>query len=75
MIKSLDTSSKRYLSEDYNFCYHAQKIGMKVWLCPWMELKHVGSFIFGGSLRDLAALGAAATADGALLEKFKKRKK
>jgi len=63
--------SKRYLSEDYMFCYNVQKMGGKVWLCPWMHLQHVGTFIFGGSLADLAAIGASATAD---VEKLKKRK-
>jgi len=49
----IDPVSKRYLSEDYNFCYHVQKMGLKVWFCPWMQLQHVGSYIFGGSLADL----------------------
>jgi len=61
----IDPESKRYLSEDYNFCYHAQKAGMKVWFCPWMRLQHVGSYVFGGSLIDLATIGASATADTA----------
>jgi len=59
----IDPVSKRYLSEDYMFCYNVQKMGSKVWLCPWMKLQHVGSYIFGGSLIDLAQIGAAATAD------------
>ena len=64
--------SNRYLSEDYMFCYNAQKIGLKVWLCPWMKLKHAGSYVFGGSLADLARIGATATADPKLLKKNKK---
>lgn len=67
----IDPESKRYLSEDYNFCYHAQKANMKVWFCPWMKLQHVGSYVFGGSLIDLAQVGAAATAD---VSKIKKNK-
>tara|TARA_B110000858_G_scaffold198528_1_gene266275 strand:+ start:8029 stop:8991 length:963 start_codon:yes stop_codon:yes gene_type:complete len=63
--------SNRYLSEDYMFCYNVQRMGMKVWLCPWMELKHVGSYIFGGSLAHLASVGAAATADPSKLGKKK----
>jgi hypothetical protein len=63
--------SNRYLSEDYMFCYNVQKMGMKVWLCPWMQLKHVGSYIFGGSLAHLASVGAAATADVKKLGKKK----
>lgn len=65
------TYSNRYLSEDYMFCYNVQKMGMKVWLCPWMQLKHVGSYIFGGSLAHLASVGAAATADVKKLGKKK----
>lgn len=65
----IDPESKRYLSEDYNFCYHVEKIGMKTWLCPWMQLQHVGTHIFGGSLADLASIGAAATADASRLGK------
>ncbi len=72
MIESEKTASKRYLSEDYMFCYYAQNIGLKVWLCPWMKLQHVGSYVFGGSLADLASIGASATADVGQLKKGKK---
>lgn len=75
MIAAKEKSTKRYLSEDYNFCYHCAKIGLKVWLCPWMRLQHVGSFIFGGSLSDIAQLGVSATADAGVLDKFKDKKK
>jgi hypothetical protein len=64
--------SKRYLSEDYMFCQWVRNAGMKVWLCPWMELKHVGSYVFGGSLPDIARIGAAATADPGAIGKNKK---
>lgn len=57
------TKSKRYLSEDYWFCQKAQEAGIKTWFCPWMRLQHVGSYIFGGSLADLASIGVSATAD------------
>lgn len=62
-----ETESKRYLSEDYLFCQDARKIGLKIWFCPWMRLQHVGSYIFGGSLADIAALGVSATADVSML--------
>jgi hypothetical protein len=65
------TASKRYLSEDYMFCYFAQRIGLKVWFCPWMKLQHVGTYVFGGSLADLAAVGAPATADAGALRNFR----
>lgn len=63
------TLSNRYLSEDYMFCQWARNIGLKVWLAPWIQLQHVGSYVFGGSLADLAAVGAAATADPSKLGK------
>jgi hypothetical protein len=59
----IDEKSKRYLSEDYMFCQWMREIGVKTWLCPWMKLMHTGSYTFGGSLSDIAALGASATAD------------
>ena len=65
----IDPESKRYLSEDYMFCYNVQKANMKVWFCPWMKLSHVGSYVFGGSLADLASIGASATADSGKLGK------
>lgn len=57
----IDPESKRYLSEDYYFCQQSRKIGMKVWLCPWMQLTHTGSYVFGGSLRALASIQAHPT--------------
>jgi len=64
--------SKRYLSEDYMFCQWARKIGLKIWMCPWMKLTHQGAYMFGGSLVDLAQIGAAATADPAQISGSKK---
>ena len=67
----IDPSTKRYLSEDYWFCKKLQEIGNKIYYCPWMKLQHVGSYIFGGSLIDLAQIGAPATADTSMLKKKK----
>jgi hypothetical protein len=58
----IDPVSKRYLSEDYMFCQYARDIGLKVWMLPWVKLKHAGTYIFGGSLAALAAVGASPTA-------------
>jgi glycosyltransferase involved in cell wall biosynthesis len=58
----IDPESKRYLSEDYMFSQYARKAGMKIWMFPWMKLKHVGSYIFGGSMQAMAAIGASPTA-------------
>jgi len=71
----IDPVSKRYLSEDYWFCQKIQELEMKTWICPWMKLQHVGTMVFGGSLSDLAQLGASATADAGQLEEIKKRRK
>lgn len=68
----VDPKSKRYLSEDYWFCQKAQEANLKTWFCPWMKMQHVGSYIFGGSLADLASIGVSATADPGKLGKAKK---
>ena len=67
----IDPKSNRYLSEDYMFCQWARELGIKVWMCPWMRLKHMGSYIFGGDLASLASIGASATADVSQLGKEK----
>jgi len=61
----IDPDTKRYLSEDYMFSQYARKCGTKIWLCPWMQLKHVGSYTFGGSLSAMAAISASPTASAA----------
>ena len=53
----IDPESRRYLSEDYWFCQKARKAGLKTWICPWMQLKHNGSYTFKGSLGHIAAVG------------------
>ena len=61
--------TKRYLSEDYMFCQWMRKAGGKVWLLPWLRLKHAGSYIFGGSLQALAAINASPTADNSVMKR------
>ena len=68
----IDPRSERYLSEDYMFCQWARDIGVHTWLCPWMALMHCGSYVFGGSLADLAMIGASPTADSKEMRKLKK---
>jgi hypothetical protein len=58
----IDPESKRYLSEDYMFSQYARKIGLHIWMCPWMKLQHTGSYTFGGSLGHIAAIDASPTA-------------
>lgn len=71
----IDPVSKRYLSEDYWFCQKAQQANLRTWLCPWMKMQHVGTYIFGGSLVDLASIGAHATCDPQKVKKAKKASK
>jgi hypothetical protein len=71
---AIEPETKRYLSEDYFFCYNVQKMGGKVWLCPWMKLSHVGSYVFGGSLADIASIGAHATVDVSKIKKGSNKK-
>lgn len=52
----IDPESHRYLSEDYFFCQYAREIGCKVWLCPWMETTHVGTYGFKGNVRAIAGM-------------------
>lgn len=61
----IDPESKRYLSEDYFFCRKARAIDLKVWMCPWMQINHVGSYIFKGNMGAIGQLGVSATADKA----------
>jgi hypothetical protein len=58
----IDPKTKRYLSEDYMFSQYAREAGLKIWMCPWMQLKHVGSYTFGGSMSAMAAIAASPTA-------------
>jgi hypothetical protein len=68
----IDEKSKRYLSEDYMFCQWMREAGEFTWMCPWIKLNHTGSYTFGGSLTDLAMLGATATADPRQIKNMKK---
>jgi hypothetical protein len=73
---AIDPESKRYLSEDYFFCRNATKIGIKIHMCPWMELQHVGSYIFKGSMAAIASIGVSPTAGkGSNSKTYKKEKK
>lgn len=67
----IDPVTKRYLSEDYNFCQLSRDAGMHVYMCPWMKLEHTGTYTFGGSLQDLANIQANPTADPRQLKKRK----
>lgn len=59
----IDPETNRYLSEDYFFCRKARAAGISVWMCPWMQLNHVGTYIFRGNMAAIGQLGVTATAD------------
>lgn len=43
----------RYLSEDYYFCHKWREIGGDVWLFPWAQTTHYGTYGFQGSVGHL----------------------
>lgn len=53
----------RHLSEDYFFCHRLRDIGGRVFICPWMKLDHIGTYIFKGDLSAIASIGAHTSAD------------
>jgi hypothetical protein len=52
----IDPDTHRYLSEDYMFCQYYRAIGGKIWLCPWMETVHIGTYGFHGNMKKIAAI-------------------
>lgn len=52
----IDPKSKRYLSEDYMFCQWYRNIGGEIWLCPWIQTQHVGTYAFTGNMPKIADL-------------------
>ena len=68
--------SNRYLSEDYFFCQFVRRLGYNIYLCPWMKLGHMGSYIFSGSMQSLANLEFAGHGnDSAKVSGHTKRRK
>jgi len=49
--------TRRYIGEDSMFCIYVRKMGGRVWVAPWLELTHRGSYTFEGSLAHVAATG------------------
>jgi hypothetical protein len=52
----IDPETNLYLAEDYMFCHYVRKMGGKVWILPWINLSHTGSYCYSGSLTESAAL-------------------
>lgn len=53
----IDEESNRYLSEDYWFCKKARDIGIKTFICPWINLDHTGTYTFKGNMQAIASIG------------------
>ena len=70
----IDPKTRRYLSEDYFFCRNVRNAGMKVHMAPWMQLQHVGTYIFRGSMAALAGLDVSPTATKESNSKHYKKK-
>ena len=45
------------IGEDVYFTRKAIDLGFEVWLCPWMEITHVGNWEFHGDLKVVSKLG------------------
>ena len=47
---SIEPRTERLLSEDYHFCRIWRQQGGKIYAAPWMDLGHVGTYVFEGRL-------------------------
>jgi len=47
---AIEPGTERLLSEDFFFCWKAREAGLKVYAAPWVQLGHVGSYLFEGGL-------------------------
>ena len=47
---SIEPETQRLLSEDYHFCRTWRNMGGKLYAAPWMDLGHIGSYVFEGKL-------------------------
>jgi len=47
---SIEPETQRLLSEDYHFCRLWRLAGGQIFAAPWMNLGHVGTYLFEGTL-------------------------
>ena len=50
----IEPNHNRYLSEDYMFCQWSRNIDLKIFMCPWMQMGHMGSYNFNGNIPAIA---------------------
>lgn len=55
-LDEIDPESRRFLTEDYNFCRLIRAIGLKVWVAPWINLNHFGTFKYVGNAAAVSSL-------------------
>lgn len=55
-MDEIDPESRRFLTEDYNFCRLVRAIGLKVWVAPWINLSHIGNYTFTGNPAAVSSL-------------------
>jgi hypothetical protein len=53
----IDPVTQRYLSEDYAFCQRIRAAGGHIWLCPWINLVHIGSHAYRAEPLALSRIG------------------
>jgi hypothetical protein len=71
----IDPETKRYLSEDYFFSHKARAIGLNLWMCPWINLNHMGSYVFKGNLPAVSSLpNTSATASKESMKSYYQQK-
>lgn len=47
---SIDPDTNYLLSEDYHFCAKWREIGGTIWVAPWVQLGHFGTYLFDGAM-------------------------
>lgn len=47
---SIDRETRHYCSEDYTFCRRWTDLGGQLFICPWMQVNHIGSYEFPGKV-------------------------
>lgn len=59
----IDPETKAYLGEDFTFCKHVIAMNGRIWIAPWLQLSHQGSYTFQGSLAETSLLYNLARSD------------
>ena len=60
----IDPDTRRYLSEDYMFTQWIRKTGLKVWMCPSVQLTHLGTYDFKGNFMNMGKFEGGTNVSG-----------